>query len=707
MMKQRIFSLIFLLPLFWASGVGAGEVPIPGVGHLPPGALESAPAAPVKDSKGNPRLDTQVNGLVEKARTSPDQATELAQDQSFSVSENRVLVQIITTPEQLTAALESIREMGGEVTGIGHNNDVIQAFVPVEIIESLVGRPGVLFIRKPAEAVPMGGAVPMSTTEGLNPMNVAYWHSANIKGYGVKVAIIDAGFQGYVNLLGTDLPSSVTVKNFVDGQTDADVNTSGGAHGLACAEIVHNIAPGATLFLIKIGTNVDLSEAVLWAYLQGVDVISTSLGWYNLTPGDGTGEFADLVSDADTAGIFWTTAASNDREAHWGGLYSDSGGYHQWTAGKIYNAFGQGDEVNFYSIPSGYLFRVFLRWNNWTNVNQDYDLYIYRWNGAGWDLCDSSIDTQDGSPGQRPTEYAFCLTSGADTYYAIGVKAFSVSGGPENLELFVPKWFRPTYILHSRSLSNLADAPKALTAAALDVNNPYPQESYSSEGPTNGPGGAEAGGAVKPDISGYANVSTEAYGPSAFNGTSSATPHVAGAAALVLNAYKSYTPAQVRSFLETNAIDMGAGGKDAVFGSGRLNLPSVVPDLVAVNDTASATVSADASPGVNLSNDAVVINVLSNDALNPVGGGTLSITSVSGAGHGSVASNGASIMYTPVAGFIGTDTFSYTLSDGLGHSDTATVTVNVSSGSASATTVSAGGGGGGGGGGCFISAGQD
>ena len=69
----------------------------------------------------------------------------------------------------------------------------------------------------------------------------------------MKVAIIDAGFQGYPGLLGSELPATVTAKNFVDGESDAQVNGAT-VHGTACAEIVHDIAPNATLYLVKVGT---------------------------------------------------------------------------------------------------------------------------------------------------------------------------------------------------------------------------------------------------------------------------------------------------------------------------------------------------------------------------------------------------------------------------------------------------------------------
>ena len=81
-----------------------------------------------------------------------------------------------------------------------------------------------------------------------------------------------------------------------------------------------------------------------WPKTQGVNIISTSLGWYNVTPGDGTGFFANLVQSARAAGIFWTTAAGNDRDAHWGGAFSDadSDSYHNFDGTQEINYFGPG-----------------------------------------------------------------------------------------------------------------------------------------------------------------------------------------------------------------------------------------------------------------------------------------------------------------------------------------------------------------------------
>lgn len=55
-------------------------------------------------------------------------------------------------------------------------------------------------------------------------------------------------------------------------------------------------------------------------------------------------------------------------------------------------------------------------------------------------------------------------------------------------------------------------------------------------------------------------------------GTSMASPHVAGLAALLLSADPSLTPAEVRQFIRAGAIDLGAAGFDSVYGHGRIDV---------------------------------------------------------------------------------------------------------------------------------------
>ncbi|MGB0867674.1 MAG: Ig-like domain-containing protein, partial [Granulosicoccaceae bacterium] len=74
-------------------------------------------------------------------------------------------------------------------------------------------------------------------------------------------------------------------------------------------------------------------------------------------------------------------------------------------------------------------------------------------------------------------------------------------------------------------------------------------------------------------------------------------------------------------------------------------------------------------------NTETTIDVLANDS-DPVGGG-LTLSAVSAASNGSAVIKDNQVVYTPNPGFVGTDSFSYTVTDADGNESTATVAVTV------------------------------
>jgi len=94
----------------------------------------------------------------------------------------------------------------------------------------------------------------------------------------------------------------------------------------------------------------------------------------------------------------------------------------------------------------------------------------------------------------------------------------------------------------------------------------------------------------------------------------------------------------------------------------------------------SLSIANDDNFTVNTSTSNNVLTVLANDVVLSGVGGVFTITGVSTPDHGGTVSINASnnsLIYTPAAGYVGPETFSYTNSDGLGGGDHAAVNVTV------------------------------
>ncbi|MCW1922135.1 Ig-like domain-containing protein [Luteolibacter arcticus] len=144
-----------------------------------------------------------------------------------------------------------------------------------------------------------------------------------------------------------------------------------------------------------------------------------------------------------------------------------------------------------------------------------------------------------------------------------------------------------------------------------------------------------------------------------------------GGLAVIENGKVRYTPnPSITTFpyTETFEYTMNGGGTTAA---------TATVSMLVVNRANTLNVRADAFsvPVGSVSN---TLNVLENDNILPGNGENLDIVSVTTAAHGTVTvMNGVALSYTPAAAFLGTDSFSYSVTDGLGGTGIASVTVKV------------------------------
>jgi VCBS repeat-containing protein len=136
---------------------------------------------------------------------------------------------------------------------------------------------------------------------------------------------------------------------------------------------------------------------------------------------------------------------------------------------------------------------------------------------------------------------------------------------------------------------------------------------------------------------------------------------------LSLNTNGGFTYLAATNFNGTDSFTYKAndGAADSSVATVTLNIAAVNDPPVAQNDDASAT-----------QNLPVIISVLNNDT--DVDGGTLAIVSFTQGTNGVVSNNGnGTLTYTPNLNFLGTDAFTYTITDGQGGTNSATVNLSV------------------------------
>ncbi len=577
LIRLLLLSLIGTALFLTQPVVAQSPAPPPVIAVDPPPGIGTMPADLVRSFADTPRpskLDSTLADLwlTETRRQSGSVVEPLVQRYpDLRFDQNRIQVQIWVAEGSASAISAQVEALGGEITGMSLDNFRLQGWVRPDSLGALIAQHDVTYVRIPSTLELLGTGNEVINSEALSAFNVTAWHRSGITGKGRRVGIIDGGFKGYADLRGSELPGVIVGRNFADKEPE-DAIDGPTNHGTAVAEIIHDVAPDGSFYLARIATDIDLKEAVLWLIEQDVDVIATAVGWYNLTPGDGTGYFAELATLAEAAGILWVTAVGNDREHHWGGAFSDQDQdlYHEFNGNQEINYFGPGNG-QIYVIPPGVRLALHARWSDWETVREDYDLLLVRWNGREWKLATESRNPQEGIPGQMPTETLHFITDGEPTYYGFALVRYR--GDPAihpHFEIFMPKFYRPGIATANRSLINLADVADILSVAAIDVAHPFDVQAYSAEGPTNGPGGVAEGGFPKPELAAYTNITTASSESRPFNGTSAAAPHVAGAALLIADAYPEWGVQQIRNFLKERALPLSLDTMRT--GHGRLHL---------------------------------------------------------------------------------------------------------------------------------------
>lgn len=399
--------------------------------------------------------------------------------------------------------------------------------------------------------------------EAIAALGARPWHEAGVDGTGIKVAVFDVQWFN-AELYPDELGDVTTHDCQAHPSCDLPMDTlrprysfEEGSHGVACAEVIHDIAPGAELHLVRVNGPTTLENAAAWAIREDIDIVSMSMSFFNNSFYDGTGAVSGWPGRMAAEDTLLVGSAGNYATEHWDGPWADvdDDGDMDFPWGSSYLPVYLQE-----GAPS-----VLVSWDQFLGCgDSDFDAWVYDADGV---VVGRSEERQTpGADRCEPVERIRVSAERSDWYY---LRILHV-GGEADAHLSIFARDGVAYAVTPGSLADPASSPSTFTVGAVRVTGYLENEAeyFSSVGPTHG-------GDDKPDIAGPDGLTTSIYGTYGFYGTSASTPAVAATLALAMSAEPGRTPAEAASWLQANAMDKAATWTawDGELGAGKARLP--------------------------------------------------------------------------------------------------------------------------------------
>ena len=312
------------------------------------------------------------------------------------------------------------------------------------------------------------------------------------------MGIIDAGFEGFGSLMGTELPTTVQARCYTEvGSYTSDLADCGNNtyHGTAVAENIMDIAPDVSLYIARYRSKGDFRDTVNWMISEGVSVINRSLGGSFEGPGDGTSPFSNsLLKTIDRAvdgRIIFLNSAGNNADVTW---FQDSppsirdpdgdgDGFIEFAEGDTTNSIGRraaGDPGP--RLNEGHEIFAYLRWEDtWLGASTDLDIYLV--DSTSGEIVERGEDGQSGLAGDVPTE-SLHTEIPRDGEYHIAV-VYRRGNLPGWIQLTVPKAISLEHSTEGYSINGPSESanPGMLAVGATHYWDTNTIADYSSQGP--------------------------------------------------------------------------------------------------------------------------------------------------------------------------------------------------------------------------------
>jgi subtilisin family serine protease len=545
-------------------------------------------------SKGSGKINPALTALY------AEHAAHAAQQRGVPFASSNPLARVVNERVVIDAVADGdVPALGSALTALGMQSvavfgRVISGQLPISAIPALEAIASLRFARPAAAARRVG----LVTSQGDQAMRADIARTTfGVSGAGVKVGVLSDSFNCQGGAAGDVMSGDLSTVQVIQEEPGCG---SGTDEGRAMLQIVHDVAPGASLaFATAFAGQASFASNIIALKASGARVIVDDIGYLD-APMFQDGIIAQAVDTVVSQGAAYFSAAGNDARQSYESVFRagssfapgqfPSMGFQAPTfRGGIAHNFapsGPPDHLQRITIPAFSALTISFQWDSpffsAGGAGSPNDLDIYVFNAAGTQVVGGNIDP---NVGQDALELFSFLNFGPAADFNLMLVSFA---GP------LPGFVK--YVNFSSSVTiqefdtasgtvfghpNASGAEAVGAAAWFDTPafgvNPPLLETFSSAGGTpiffDIAGNRFASPVIrqKPEIVAPDGVVTTLPGSTGLNpffGTSAAAPHAAGVAALLLEKQPALTPTGIYSTMESTALNMGPPGFDFDTGFG-------------------------------------------------------------------------------------------------------------------------------------------
>ncbi len=513
---------------------------------------------------------------------------------------------------------KQLEKLGVEIIATEERSYLIQAWVPLSSVEQVVALDGVRTLRRPSYAIPATGSV---LTEGETNLQTNFIRNyGNINGNGIRVGVISQGLFGsgfsasFAQTEGSNndprvasgnLPidefsengassgslGAVTIRptSFLFHEIDGEGDPRFFPEGAAMLEIVHDIAPGASLYFYdptalqsQAATSVLMNQARQYLLSQGVEVIVDDLVFYDAGRFDGSSTVSRRAQEIVlNENVVYVTASGNQTPPELNlndgstavetkrfpifvnGFFSPSPGFgdskfHNWAYASSFTE----TSSQLFIRPQNNIIEVTIVWDDiWDEGDpravDDLDLFLFKPENLspGDDIFDDvvafSSDIQGGT-GLPIEKFTAFIPPGYNNalFRLVLSRKDSSNSAPVLFTAIITQGIVDAssvdFLTHGIAGNNGDAPPPVISVGAIDASLGVDTIDGSTvPGLTPGPGRANESDFVKwyteqesPAVVSYSSVSTQSTGTFGFTGSSAAAAHIGGFITLLRHSFR-------------------------------------------------------------------------------------------------------------------------------------------------------------------------